>query len=1045
MSRRIRQLRSGAEARRLADSFLKGPGEKLVLAATRAAADELVWSLGGTLGIHRLTLPQLAANLAAPLLAEAGLTPLSGLAAEAMAARTVHDLRRAGKLRYLQPVADTPGFVRAVLRSIREIRLAGVTAARLAKIDAAGKDLAALLRQFVSLCDAFQVADERRLFDLAGDLAGRARRSPLLGLPVLLFDLPLWTGAAEDLIRRVVKEAPEVEALVTAGDSETVRAMEQILGVPAEMPEDDVSRQIGWVRTRLFATGTAASPPADDGTIDLFAAPGESFECVEIARRILAAAQTGIPFDRIAILLRHPDRYQPLVDDALRRGGIPAFFTRGTKRPDAAGRAFLALIACAEERLSAARFAEYLSLAQVPEPGRQAEVAVPADELSRALVPGEDEEPVPADAAASPAAPSQWEKLLVEAAVIGGADRWRRRLSGLREEFLVQRGNVDEERHAEWLDGQIAQLDALSAFAMPIIDALAVLPESAAWETWLPQLESLARLSLRYPDNVLAALAELRPMGPVGPLDVAEVRSVLAERLGTLREEPSKRRYGAVLVASIEESRGRFFDLVFVPGLAEGLFPKRAAEDPLLLDEARRALDVSLPRRETQTQRERLLLQIASGAGAAIVYSYPSMDTALGRNRVPSLYALEVERARTGTLPGLRSFEQRARAGCDSRLGWPAPATPAKSIDAVEYDLSALKAAQDSEQPRGALRFLVEANRHAARSLRARHKRWEMQKWTDADGMTACSDQTLQAMAARRLTATPYSPTALQHFAACPYRFYLASIARLRPRETVEAIERLDPLTRGEIFHEVQRRLLTTLQETGSLPVTRAHLSSVLTIADQVLDATAQEYAERLAPAIPPVWASDIESLRTDLRSWLRDSADTGWVPESFETRFETPLNGGFQIRGAIDLVERRMDSGERRVVDHKTGRPPEEGNRAFKSTGGGEILQPLLYGLAAEKVLDATVKDGILYFCTQRGGFKQLICNLDASSRAEGDRLLRLIDESIAGGTLGAYPRAGACQRCDYRAVCGPYEERRTAGKHLADVAALAEARLQG
>src|SRR5205814_5025662 len=67
-----------------------------------------------------------------------------------------------------------------------------------------------------------------------------------------------------------------------------------------------------------------------------------------------------------AIRLRHPDAYLPLVEDALRRAGVPGYFTHGTIRPDPSGRAFLALLDCATEGLSASKFAEYLSLGQVP-------------------------------------------------------------------------------------------------------------------------------------------------------------------------------------------------------------------------------------------------------------------------------------------------------------------------------------------------------------------------------------------------------------------------------------------------------------------------------------------------------------------------------------------------------------------------------------------------------------------------------------------------------------------------------------------------------
>ena len=118
------------------------------------------------------------------------------------------------------------------------------------------------------------------------------------------------------------------------------------------------------VRTWLFSSDQPPSAPPDPAL--LFSAPGESFECVEIARRIRALAEQGTPFDRIAILLRNVDPYQPLVEEALRRAGIAHYFSRGAARPDPAGRAFLALLACASEGCSASRFAEYLSLGQIP-------------------------------------------------------------------------------------------------------------------------------------------------------------------------------------------------------------------------------------------------------------------------------------------------------------------------------------------------------------------------------------------------------------------------------------------------------------------------------------------------------------------------------------------------------------------------------------------------------------------------------------------------------------------------------------------------------
>src|SRR5437899_8084131 len=53
------------------------------------------------------------------------------------------------------------------------------------------------------------------------------------------------------------------------------------------------------------------------------------------------------------------------------------------------------------------------------------------------------------------------------------------------------------------------------------------------------------------------------------------VRDVLAGELTTLAERPPADRYGCVFVGTIEQARGRSFGVVFLPGLAERIFPDR--------------------------------------------------------------------------------------------------------------------------------------------------------------------------------------------------------------------------------------------------------------------------------------------------------------------------------------------------------------------------------------------------------------------------------------------------------------------------------------
>jgi hypothetical protein len=712
---RTRQLFiSSANHQRLerASEYLRsqpGDSELLVLAPTRGAADDLVRASadhqGSAFGVHRMTLVQLAAALATERLAQQGLAPISRLGTEAVAARSVYVCRQEAELGYFHPVAETPGFPRALASTLAELRLERVDPSRLAKTGAPGRDLARLLECYEKLRER-SLADLAAILAAATEVAQRANHR-LLGLPMLWLDVSAETAVEREFLEILAAKSPAIVATALAEDEESVATLERILGVKAarvdEPPEQRARRALlsasepnSLDRLRRYVFSTEAPPARKlDGSVDFFSAPGEGLECVEIARRIRQAAECGTSFDQVAILLRRPNDYLPLVEDALRRAGIPGYFTLGTIRPHPAGRAFLALLDCAAEGLSASKFAEYLSLGQVPvlkESGAPPEPIgrwiAPEDEAQGQfsfVFPGSasspspasgslaqsDKAPAPPETDESPVvdgtlrAPFGWEKLLIDAAVIGGKDRWSRRLAGLRAEFDLQLRELEgeDESRREFLEKQRRRLDHLERFALPVIEFLDSLPKRAHWGEWLPALRNLAEMALREPDSVLSALSELEPMDKVGPAELGEIRQVLAERLSFLRREPPLRRYGHVLVATIEEAAGRSFELVFLPGLAEGVFPRRPSEDPLLLDEYRRALGSALGVQDDRLHQERLLLRTAVAAARhALSVSYPRMDTVQGRARVPSFYALEVLRAALRRYPrsaSLRSAPPR--------------------------------------------------------------------------------------------------------------------------------------------------------------------------------------------------------------------------------------------------------------------------------------------------------------------------------------------------------------------------------------------------
>jgi len=1098
----VRVIVSSSAADRLdaARAFLSGrpPASELVIVgASRGAADDLARAAarhaGSTFGLTRFSLTELAARAAAARLAGARRVAGTQAGAEAIAARAAFDAMSAGELTYFEPVASMPGFPRALARTVHELRLAGVDAGRLAAAPfepGAVNDLAVLVGRVEQQLARSAVDDRAALFRVAAE-ACRAGQVRYARLPILLLDVPLDSRAEQDFAAALTASSPDALATVPDGDRFALDAL-KTLGATIESRDADPAdfvlqtSDLTCLRRYLFKPDR---PPARErrGDVRLFSAPGEGREAVEIVRRALDEAASGVPFDEMAVFLRTPQQYLGLLEHACARGDVPVYFDRGTRRPDPAGRAFVALLSCAVDGLSAKRFDEYLSLGQVPQVADHAAAppfVTPLDDIfeeKRGRTPFSDEDAdregrplgdssVDSDddavVAGTLRSPWKWEELIVESAVVGGrtrADgkaRWRRRLDGLAADY---RYRIEELKREEPESARIARfardlknLAHLRQFALPIVDALAEWPEHATWGEWLERFSALASRALRRPTRVLQTLADLRPMADVGPVTLEEARDVLHDRLVTLDWEPPARRYGRLFVGTPHQARGRSFRVVFVPGLAERVVPQRPREDPLLLDERRRSVDPALVGQDERGSAERLLLKLAIGAASERLYlSFPRLDVAETRARVPSFYALDVMRAITGRVPDHRVLAADAAEEGGASLSWPAPGDPDRAIDDLEHDLATLKPLLDARTPstvRGHAHYLLGLNESLRRSITSRWLR-DKKTWTSGDGLIRVAPGTQAALDAQRLRQRPYSLSALQRFAICPYQFLLATIYRLEPWDEPEPLVRMDPLTRGSLFHRAQAEFYRAMAAGAALPVTRGRMADAARTLDRVLDRVAAEYAETLAPAIDRVWRDEIDDLRRDLGIWVQKLADdTSWQPAYFEFSFglndegrdprslpePVLVDNRFVLRGSVDLIEHRADLDVLRVTDHKTGR-----NRSTPDliVGGGAALQPVLYSLAVEQGLGKKVVAGRLFYATTAGGFVECEIPINDYTRGQGLQVLTIVDRAVESGFLAAAPGERACTWCDFRAVCGPREEERTkrkARERLADLDAL-------
>ena len=1017
--------------------FLEGLGKRrpfLVVAPSRHAADRLVHEIaeaegagGGLLGAHRFGLLVLAQRLARPELAARGLKPLTPAARLAAVVRVIH--RPAGGRARTLPEASEARTCGPARSTFDELRLAIWRGERVAAVE---ESLGVLYADYLASLAEIGLADRAETFAAAvrGIEGGAA---PPVGLPLLLLDIPLAGRATRRFARTLAEAAPQVFLTLPEGDQATETAARTLGAVPLpaeesladELPGDAVTS----AQRQLFVT-RRPHPARERRGLSVIAAPGTAAEAIEHARAFLAEATEGVPFDRMAVLLSEPASQAPSFQEAFERARVPAFFEAGARRPHPAGRAFLVLLDCAREGLSASRFAEYLSLGETP--------------ASPTRAPEADREEAGGTENAGFVAPRRWERLILDSEVIGGLERWERRLARFDDRLRQDLEAEEDEGRREHVRQRRADLRRLTETALPILRRLAAFPSPhARYSEWARQLEDLARAALLHPEGVIDCLAETNPMRDVSEVTLDEVRESLSRRLAEVITRSRGGRYGRVWVGPIEAARGLTFDVVAVPGLSERAFPRVLREDPMLLDRQRQALSPDMPVRTDLVERERLRLRIAVGAATRkLILSYSSLNLVEGRPQVPSYYLAEAFRAGLGKIPTLA--EIRSQAGRESKVvrGIRAPRDASFAIDSREYDLAQVAGALGRPEARtgspGTAAYLL-SDPGLARALRQEYMRQQW-KWQSPDGFLNPDETALEALERHRPGNRSFSVTGLEAYATCPYQFFLKNLVRLRPIERPEALIHLDPLTRGSLLHEVFFHLGREFRERGLAPLSKERLDEALDLLTKIFWRVEAEVRERVAPAIDRIWQDQMDGLLGDLRGFLHRHANTGRVPLANELTFgmgarqpadpasrtdAAVLPGGLRLHGSIDVVERLRD-GTVQITDYKTGKASIETTENQSILFGGRALQPLLYALAYEALTGSPAASGRLYYATIRGAYLATVVDAASEqSRAVFESFVAGLDRAVAGGRFPALPNPGVtyrvCDYCDYLPVCGP------------------------
>jgi RecB family exonuclease len=972
----------------------------------------------GVANIRFLVLPRIIELLGAPRLAALGRRPLaSTLRIEALRTTLEGDPGPFGTAPLDSRTLANLDTTFEILRLCTDAQLDSVTTS-----GALPRHIVGLYRDYRS-----RVRDFYDEGDLAAAAADAVRADPAIAseLGTVVSFLP---GELSGFERRFI------DALAEATDVAVV------LGATGDPSVDEVAQQ-AW---SPLADGEAASPPIATRIVQ---ATDPEEEVREAVRHIAARLLEGTSLPRMAILYRHANPYARIAGEQLEAAKLPwngpALLSLGQT---VAGRTLLGFLGLPAQRFRREAVAGWLNSA-----------------------------PVLNVAGGEPAPSHRWEEIARRAGVVRGEEQWLRRLDRFvvarRAELAeLQRDGDDEERQA-WRAGRLEREIAEAGRLRRFVEELAARAHSApagnapwsAFAGWA--LEALDRYlgghsrTATWPQAEVeayeAVAGELQALGGLDEFGDTDAGRFL-EAVERALEAPAGRtgHFGnGVFVGRLADVTGLDFDTVFVLGNTEGAMSPAGREDPLLPEEVRRRAGIEGRAARLRAERRDYLAALAAAPERVLLF--PRADVRGQRAQLPGRWLLESASA----LAGERVFASRVEELRDA--SWFAAVASfeaaLRSDDATaaseqEYDLRSLLQRRATGRD-AATHYLVAHEPHLARG-------WALQTARRTAAFTRWDGNVAGVTAPGAL-----SPTALQNWAECPFRFFMAQVLRVSEQEETEDVLVISPLERGSLIHRILERFFT-LASPRTAPEERWSDEEHALLRDIAREECEAAEADGIAGRAL-LWELERDRILADLEQFLAEDealrAELGTVQVASELAFgldgaaplQVDLPGGGQLllRGRIDRLDRSADGRHLVVIDYKTGRV-QAWHRAMSEdpVQRGRLLQLPIYALAAAHDSGRPLQDiaSHYWFVTHTGGFALLGYTLDDTHETRSFEALDLIARGIQSGVFPARPGKLAnrapehCMYCPYDPICpadrGRAWERKRGDAALAEFVAFTE-----
>ncbi|HUL37512.1 MAG TPA: PD-(D/E)XK nuclease family protein [Thermodesulfobacteriota bacterium] len=804
-----------------------------------------------------------------------------------------------------------------------------------------------------------------------------------------------------------------------------------------EIPESNKRRQrrqpLGHLCRHLFHPLPNDERPVEilSDVIQIVSAPGEPREVREAIREILQTSQEKeIAFHEIAVLLRSPGEYSRLFRETFDELGINPYLREGLPLNETpAGRSLLMLLNIMKQNFSRQSVIEFATFAKLLSDRFFAEKEFPLS-------------------------PSQWDAISIQAGIVEGQKEWEERLGRLRESWIKKWEEEEEgEGRRRFHKGDIVAIDQLIRFTRELFKYLQQL---AASNTWNGKANALLDTFDGFVEQDEESIPVKEAVKGLSELDVTDIPPSQADftRLveEVLQEEvipAGKFQRNGPAVVNLMAARGVPFKMVIIPGMVEKSFPPLIRQDAILLDHERKILNRSLAGKEAEPlplktegrlEEERLLYRLAIGAAKEkLILSFPRMEIGTGKERLPSSFLLASVKALTGESVDFQKFE-KFPGFVRIPLSEIACKSPEKALDEVEFDISTGQQKLE-EKKAEALLYLKELSPFFGRGLLLESSRWGKRDFTNFEGILS-SKEALQVLRERySIFKKSISPTRLEAYASCPYQYLLNVIMGIEALTEPEKVATINPLDKGTLIHSILWRFFTDLRKErgASLQLEPKDLERLLETANKKF----VEFEQIGVTGYSMLWEVEKRSILDNLVDFFNEELnDTEFIPTYFEVRYgmkhfdlqeseistEEPVplklaGKTVHLKGKIDRIDLTRDGKRARVRDYKTGKVWAKAN----DFQGGTTLQLPLYLYAARQLLGRLHRgiqvESAEYYSLKNRKRVAFEGSALTAKEAELQEILRTIAGSVEDGIFIAVPD-GRCRYCELKIACGTSTE---------------------